>query len=76
MANHPQGLHAARQTKQATASGWVGSALEYYDFFIYAQAAALIFPQIFSATGRQCYWWCCAWSRALPWPGNSPAPAR
>ncbi|MFQ6572061.1 MFS transporter [Pseudomonas sp. UM16] len=47
MAKHPDGLHATQQTKKATASGWVGSALEYYDFFIYAQAAALIFPQIF-----------------------------
>ncbi len=42
--HEPQGLH---QTKKATASGWIGSALEYYDFFIYATAAALVFPQIF-----------------------------
>ncbi|MEO7336236.1 MAG: MFS transporter [Caldimonas sp.] len=42
--HEPQGRH---QTKKATASGWIGSALEYYDFFIYATAASLIFPQIF-----------------------------
>jgi MFS family permease len=42
--HEPQGT---RQTRKATASGWIGSALEYYDFFIYATAASLIFPQIF-----------------------------
>ena len=39
--------HAKQQTRAATASGWIGSALEYYDFFIYATAASLIFPQLF-----------------------------
>jgi len=43
--------HGAHQTRKATASGWIGSALEYYDFFIYATAASLIFPQLFFPKG-------------------------
>ncbi|NEX64636.1 MFS transporter [Noviherbaspirillum galbum] len=43
--------HDTSQTRKATASGWIGSVLEYYDFFIYATAASLIFPQIFFPKG-------------------------
>ena len=43
--------HGRRQSKKAAASGWIGSALEYYDFFIYATAASLIFPQLFFPKG-------------------------
>lgn len=39
--------HVAGQTRKATASGWIGSALEYYDFFIYLSASSIVFPQLF-----------------------------
>jgi MFS family permease len=44
MYHEPTGQH---QSRTAAASGWIGSTLEYYDFFIYATAASLVFPQIF-----------------------------
>ena len=45
--NSAQTTHHSGQSRKAAASGWIGSALEYYDFFIYATAASLVFPQIF-----------------------------
>jgi len=42
-----------KETRKAAASGWIGSLLEYYDFFIYAMAAAFVFPELFFPADNQ-----------------------
>jgi MFS family permease len=41
-----------RDPRKAAMSGWIGSALEYYDFALYSLAATLVFPAIFFPSGN------------------------
>ncbi|MCV2489163.1 MFS transporter [Geodermatophilus sp. YIM 151500] len=47
-----EGTFGKRDPKKAAMSGWIGSALEYYDFALYSQAAALVFPVVFFPSGN------------------------
>jgi MFS family permease len=49
MANPAVTTHPTVQLRRAVASSFIGSVIEYYDFLLYATAAALVFGKVFFA---------------------------
>lgn len=51
----PEGSHEperAKHPRKAALAAWIGSVLEYYDFFVYATVSTLVFPAIFFPSGN------------------------
>src|SRR6058998_522548 len=43
----PEPAQHRRQVRKAAVASLVGAAIEWYDFFLYGTAAALVFPRLF-----------------------------
>ena len=42
----------AKHPRKAAVAAWIGSALEYYDFFVYGTVSTLVFPTLFFPAGN------------------------
>ncbi|MDT7644677.1 MAG: hypothetical protein QOC75_1677, partial [Pseudonocardiales bacterium] len=49
MANPAVTTQSTVQLRRAVASSFIGSVIEYYDFLLYATAAAVVFGKVFFA---------------------------